>query len=43
MTAVFSAYVTTSGQAWTDFDVYMPDRWAKNPGRRWVAGIPATW
>ena len=40
MTAVFSAYVTTSGQAWADFDVYMPDRWAKDPDRRQAAGIP---
>ena len=40
VTAVFSAYVTTSGQAWADFDVYMPDRWAKDPGRRQAAGIP---
>ena len=40
MTAVFCAYVTTSGQAWTDFDVYMPDRWAKDPDRRQAAGIP---
>ena len=23
MTTVFSAYVTTSGQAWADFDIYM--------------------
>ena len=40
VTAVFSAYVTTSGQAWADFDVYMPDRWAKDPERRRAAGIP---
>ena len=40
VTAVFCAYVTTSGQAWTDFDVYMPDRWAKDPDRRQAAGIP---
>ena len=39
VTAVFSAYVTTSGQAWADFDVYMPDRWAKDPGWRRAAGI----
>jgi len=40
VTAVFSAYVTTSGQAWADFDVYMPDRWAADPDRRRAAGIP---
>ena len=40
VTAVFSAYVTTSGQAWADFDVYMPERWAKDPERRCRAGIP---
>lgn len=40
ITAVFSAYVTTSGQAWADFDVYMPERWAKDPERRRAAGIP---
>ena len=40
VTTVFSAYVTTSGQAWADFDVYMPDRWARDPGRRQAAGIP---
>jgi SRSO17 transposase len=37
---VFSAYVTTSGQVWADFDVYMPDRWAQDSGRRCVAGVP---
>jgi hypothetical protein len=40
VTTVFSAYVTTSGQAWADFDAYMPDRWATDPGRRRAAGIP---
>lgn len=40
VTAVFSAYVITSGQAWADFDVYMPGRRAKNPERRRAAGIP---
>ena len=40
MTTVFSAYVTTSGQAWADFDVYMPDRWAQDPERRRAAGVP---
>jgi hypothetical protein len=34
VTTVFSAYVTTSGQAWADFDVYMPDRWAQDAERR---------
>jgi SRSO17 transposase len=28
VTTVFSAYVTAHGQAWVDFDVYMPERWA---------------
>jgi hypothetical protein len=37
---VFSAYVTTCGQAWADFDAYMPDRWAQDPQRRHTAGIP---
>jgi SRSO17 transposase len=40
VTTVFAAYVTTSGQAWADFDVSMPDRWARDPGRRRAAGIP---
>ena len=40
VTTVFSAYVTTSGQAWADFDIYMPERWAADPGRRRAAGIP---
>ena len=40
VTTVFAAYVTTSGQAWADFDVYMPDRWARDPERRRAAGIP---
>jgi SRSO17 transposase len=40
VTTVFSAYVTTSGQAWADFDVFMPGRWAKDPARRRAAGIP---
>jgi hypothetical protein len=31
---VFAAFVTASGQAWADFDMYMPDCWAKDPGRR---------
>lgn len=40
VTTVFSAYVTTSGQAWVDFDVYLPQRWASDPHRRQEAGIP---
>jgi SRSO17 transposase len=40
VTSVFSAYVTSGGQAWADFDVYMPDRWAQDMPRRRAAGIP---
>ena len=40
VTAVFSAWVTTSGQAWADFDVFMPGRWDKDWRRRRAAGIP---
>jgi SRSO17 transposase len=40
VTTVFSAYVTANGQAWADFDVYMPDRWARDLPRRRAAGIP---
>jgi len=40
VTTVFAAYVSTSGQAWADFDIYMPDRWASDPQRRRAAGIP---
>jgi SRSO17 transposase len=40
VTWVFAALVTALGQAWADFDVYMPDAWAKDPGRREKAGIP---
>jgi SRSO17 transposase len=40
VTWVFSALVTASGQAWADFDAYMPACWAKDPGRREKAGIP---
>jgi SRSO17 transposase len=29
VTTVFSAYITAAGQAWADFDVYMPERWAR--------------
>ena len=41
VTTVFTAYVTAHGQAWADFDVYMPDRWADDLPRRRAAGIPA--
>ena len=34
VTIVFTAYVTAHGQAWADFDVYMPDRWADDLPRR---------
>jgi hypothetical protein len=40
VTWVFAAFVTASGQAWADSGVYMPDCWAKDPGRRRKAGIP---
>ena len=40
VTWVFAALVTAFGQAWADFDVYMPDCWAKDPQRRKKAGIP---
>jgi SRSO17 transposase len=40
VTTVFSAYVTANGQAWADFDVYMPERWARDLPRRRAAGIP---
>jgi hypothetical protein len=40
VTTVFSAYVTTSGQAWADFDVFMPGRWDKDLARCRAAGIP---
>jgi SRSO17 transposase len=40
VTTVFCAYVTASGQAWADFDVYMPERWARDLPRRRAAGIP---
>lgn len=42
VTWVFAALVTALGQAWIDFDVYMPDCWAKAPRRRAKAGIPET-
>jgi hypothetical protein len=41
VTWVFSALVTARGQAWADFDVYMPKSWARDPARREKAGIPA--
>jgi hypothetical protein len=37
---VFSALVTASGQCWAWFDLYMPERWAKDRARRKKAGIP---
>ena len=40
VTTVFCAYVTANGQAWVDFDVYLPERWARDFPRRRVAGIP---
>jgi SRSO17 transposase len=40
VTWVFTALVTALGQAWTDFDVYMPERWAEDPDRRRKACIP---
>jgi SRSO17 transposase len=40
VTWVFAALVTALGQAWIDFDVYMPKSWAEDPRRRCKAGIP---
>ena len=40
VTTVFCAYVTANGQAWVDFDLYMPQRWASDAARRRAAGIP---
>jgi SRSO17 transposase len=40
VTTVFSAWVATSGQAWADFDVFMPQRWEKDWRRRRAARIP---
>jgi DDE superfamily endonuclease len=37
---VFTALVTACGQAWADFDVYMPRAWAGDPELRKKAGIP---
>lgn len=42
VTWVFAALVTALGQAWVDFDVYMPKCWAADPARRKTAGIPET-
>jgi SRSO17 transposase len=41
VTTVFCAYVTAGGQAWAEFDVYLPPRWAEDQARRHTAGIPA--
>jgi SRSO17 transposase len=40
VTTVFCAYVTAGGQAWAEFDVYLPQRWAQDLPRRHPAGIP---
>ena len=40
VTTVFSAWVTTSGQAWADYDVFMPQRRDKDRPRRRAARIP---
>ena len=40
VTTVFCAYVSTTGQAWADFDVYLPRRWAADAARRTAAAIP---
>jgi SRSO17 transposase len=40
VTWVFTALVTACGQAWADFDLYMPRSWAQDPDRRKKAGIP---
>jgi hypothetical protein len=40
VTTVFSAYVSTAGSCWVDYDVYMPKRWADDPARRARAGVP---
>jgi len=40
VTWVFAALVTALGQAWADFDVYMPDCWATDRRRRKKARIP---
>ena len=43
VTTVFSAWVTTSGQAWADYDGFMPGRWEKDWQRRRAAAIPDDW
>jgi len=40
VTTVYAVWVTTAGQAWADFDVFMPERWEKDRRRRRAAGIP---
>ena len=40
VTWVFTALVAALGQAWADFDVYMPECWAQDGQRRATAGIP---
>jgi SRSO17 transposase len=40
VTWVFAALVTACGQAWIDFDVYMPECWARDRRRRKRARIP---
>jgi len=42
VTTVFAAWVTTTGQAWIDFDVFMPERWEEGRQRRRAAGIPGS-
>ena len=37
---MFAALVTALGQAWIDFDVYMPGCWATDQRRRAKARIP---
>jgi SRSO17 transposase len=42
VTTVYAVWVTTAGQAWADFDVFMPQRWEKDLPRRRAAGIPGS-
>jgi SRSO17 transposase len=42
VTTVYAVWVTTAGQAWADFDVFMPERWEKDRRRRRAAGIPGS-